>query len=157
MRANRSQVYSYVLHVVLDNATIQGLRKSFSLRDTEPEKYHVSEQEAYRVLKDLSMSGLICRADGHPRKWTMSKTGREHIGKIPYEQKYIAARKIISALFQELVLKFAISDVTKKRVYEAFGFSSSEVLTFEQLYSGKENSDIATPEKPVLEERKFEG
>jgi hypothetical protein len=141
MRANRWQVYSYLLHVVLDNAEIQGHRKSFSLRDTEPTRYQINEPEAYHILKDLNTSGILSRAEGHCRKWNLTNIVRERLAKIPSEQRFIIAKKMENALTNELVLRFKFHDLIRQRVYEAFGFDSTDILTFERLYSGQSRTE----------------
>ena len=42
-----------------------------------------------------------------------------------------------TALSNELVVRLKFHEIIRERVYEAFGFDSTDIMTFERLYSGQ--------------------
>jgi hypothetical protein len=126
-RCSRWQIYNYVIHVVLDNASIQGSRKSFRLKNTHPENYSISFSEAYRILLDLSAAGIFTRLENHPRKWRMSEWFRERISQVVFEQRKVIAERLTDAIKTELLCKIENDRDIKQKMLDALGFTETEM------------------------------
>lgn len=120
-RANRSAVLSYVLHVVLRNGQYQGKKKSFNINDTRFEDFGISKAEAWKVFRDLSMTGTFAKAKTHPRKWTITEDFRQRLTDTRYEQLEVIAEKLSSVFRQDLTIKLSKSNLMEEEVAEALG------------------------------------
>jgi hypothetical protein len=127
-RCSRWQIYNYVLHLVLDNSAIQGKRKSFRLKNTNPEEYNLSFSEGYRILKDLSEAGIFTRLENHRRRWIMSEWFRERLSQVVFEQRKLIAERLTMAIKDEIVFSIKNDERIKRELLGALGFSETEIV-----------------------------
>jgi hypothetical protein len=135
-RCSRWQIYSYVIHVVLDNSKFQGKRKGFRLKNTNPEEYSISFSEAYRILKDLSEAGVFTRLENHRRSWRMSEWFRGRLSHLEFEQRKVLAQRLHDVVQKEIVYRIKANPAVKEQILDAVGFSKSEMQHFQLIEEG---------------------
>lgn len=123
-RANRSKIFSYLLHVVLRNAEYQGKKKSFNINDTKYEEFGICKGEAWKVMRELSLTGAFQKAVSHPRKWSITEDFRQRLTETKYEQLEVVAEKLSDVFRQDLAIKLSKSNLMDEQVAEALGLKA---------------------------------
>lgn len=125
-RCERRYIYSYLLHVVFDNPEIQGTRKSFRLGDTRPDKFNISNQAAFHVLRDLKSISVLEQCPNHPRKFRLSEYTRTNLAHFSIDERHVIGQRLLETMANEIVFRFRMNDTIKRQIYEDLGFAEWE-------------------------------
>jgi len=124
-RARRSALYSFVLHLALDNREVQkGRKKTFSLSDTGYERFGLAPQTAGLVLKTLAEIGVIGKGDKHPHLWHFSQELRDRLSKVQFEEKRLLAETLNEQLENDIVVRIKGTSLYAPQIAEALGLKA---------------------------------
>jgi len=124
-RARRSALYSFVLHLAIDNREVQkGKKKTFRLSDTDYERFGLAPQTAGLVLKALAEVGVIGKGDKHHHLWHYSPELRERLSGVMFEERQRLAEELNGRLMNDTIIRIRGSNIYAGQIADALGLKA---------------------------------